>query len=113
MAVSAGPVPAPKPLAQAVHDALSAQTVEGVSARIQLTNHLLEGANLANDGPSGGSSTSQLTSNPLLTGASGRLWVDSNGQARLELQSEKGDTQVLYDGHTLSLYDGSTNTLYR
>ena len=32
---------------------------------------------------------------------------------RLELQSEKGDTQIYYDGHTLSMYDASTNTLYR
>jgi outer membrane lipoprotein-sorting protein len=32
---------------------------------------------------------------------------------RLELQAEKGDTQVIYDGHTLSVYDASTNTLYR
>ena len=32
---------------------------------------------------------------------------------RLELQSEKGDTQILYDGHTVSLYDAATNTLYR
>ena len=32
---------------------------------------------------------------------------------RLELQAEKGDTQILYDGHTVSLYDASTNTLYR
>ncbi len=26
---------------------------------------------------------------------------------RLELQSEKGDTQVIYDGHTLTLYDAA------
>ena len=32
---------------------------------------------------------------------------------RLELQAEKGDTQVLYDGHTLTVYDASSNTLYR
>ena len=32
---------------------------------------------------------------------------------RLELQAEKGDTQVLYDGHTVSIYDAATNTLYR
>ena len=32
---------------------------------------------------------------------------------RLELQAEKGDTQILYDGHTASLYDAATNTLYR
>ncbi len=32
---------------------------------------------------------------------------------RLELQSEQGDTQIFYDGHTVSMYDASSNTLYR
>ena len=32
---------------------------------------------------------------------------------RLELQAEKGDTQVLYDGQTVSMYDAASNTLYR
>jgi outer membrane lipoprotein-sorting protein len=104
-----GPTPPSKPLADAVHDALTAQPVEGVSAQIQLTNHLLEGASLA----SGGGEASQLTSSPLLSGASGRLWISKDGRVRLELQSEKGDTQVYYDGHTLSAYDASSNTLYR
>jgi len=109
LAVGTGPTPPPKPLADAVHDALSAPKTDGVSARIQFTNHLLEGANLA----SGGGEAGQLTSSPLLTGASGRLWLGSEGHARLELQSEQGDTQILYDGHTASLYDAATNTLYR
>jgi outer membrane lipoprotein-sorting protein len=109
LAVGTGPTPPPKPLADAVHDALSAPPLSGVSARIQLTNHLLEGANLA----SGSGEASQLSSSPLLSGATGRLWIGSDGRARLELQSEKGDTQILYDGHDLSLYDASTNTLYR
>jgi outer membrane lipoprotein-sorting protein len=110
LAVGTGPTPPPKPLADAVHDALSASKVSGVSARIQFTNHLLEGANLANGG---GGEAGQLTSSPLLTGATGRLWIGSDGRARLELQSEQGDTQILYDGHTASLYDAATNTLYR
>ncbi len=109
LAVGTGPTPPPKPLADAVHDALSAPKVDGVSARIQFTNHLLEGANLANSG--GG--TGQIGSSPLLTGASGRLWIGANGRARLELQSEQGDTQILWDGKTAELYDASTNTLYR
>jgi outer membrane lipoprotein-sorting protein len=110
-ALSVGPTPPPKPLADAVHDALTAPPVEGVSAQIQLTNHLLEGASLASGG--GGGEASQLTSSPLLSGASGRLWISKEGHVRLELQSEKGDTQVYYDGHTLSMYDASSNTLYR
>lgn len=110
MAVSSGPTPPPKPLAEAIHDAASAPKVDGVSARIQLTNHLLEGANLASGG---GGEASQLSSSPLISGASGRLWIGSDGRARVELQSEKGDTQVLYDGQNVSMYDASTNTLYR
>ncbi len=112
-ALGVGPTPPPKPLPDAVHDALAAgaggNPIQGVSAQIQLTNHLLEGASLA----SGGGEASQLTSSPLLSGASGRLWISKEGRVRLELQSEKGDTQVFYDGHTLSMYDASTNTLYR
>jgi outer membrane lipoprotein-sorting protein len=109
LALGTGPTPPPKPLADAVHDALSAPRVGGVSARIQFTNHLLEGANLAD----GGGEASQLASSPLLSGASGRLWIGADGRARLELQSEKGDMQILYDGHNVSLYDAATNTLYR
>lgn len=109
LAVGGGPTPPPKPLPEAVHDALAAPAVQGVSARIQFTNHLVEGANLA--GGSGGAGG--LASSPLLTGASGRLWIAADGKARLELQSEDGDSQLIYDGHTVSLYDASSNTLYR
>ncbi len=109
LAGGTGPTPPPKPLADAVHDALSAPKVSGVSARIRLTDHLLEGASLAGNG----GEASQLSSNPLISGASGRLWVSPDGHARLELQSEKGDTQILWDGKTAEMYDASTNTLYR
>ncbi|HEV3071176.1 MAG TPA: hypothetical protein VGY76_07120 [Solirubrobacteraceae bacterium] len=109
LAVGGGPTPPPKPLPEAVHDALAAPAVQGVSARIKFTNHLVEGANLASSGGAAG----QLASSPLLTGASGRLWIAADGKARLELQSENGDSQLLYDGHTVSLYDASSNTLYR
>ncbi len=120
--LSTGPVPPPKPLAEAVHDALAggrAQPIQGVSAQIQFTNRLLEGANLASGGSGGGAGGGGggggggLASSPLVTGASGRLWISSDGRARLELQSEQGDSQVLYDGHTVSLYDAASNTEYR
>lgn len=107
-ALGSGPTPPPKPLAQAVHDALAAPPVEGVSAEIKLTDHLLEGANLAS-----GNGAGQLSSSPLLSGASGRLWIAKDGRARLELQAEKGDTQILYDGHEATVYDASSNTLYK
>ena len=41
-----------------------------------------------------------LTSSPLFTGGSGRLWAAKDGRFRLELQDHR-DTQILYDGHTL------------
>jgi outer membrane lipoprotein-sorting protein len=109
LALGSGPKPPAKPLAQAVHDALEAPSVQGVSANIKLTNNLLEGANLA----SGSSQGAGLASSPLLTGGSGRLWISKDGRVRIELQAEKGDTQLIYDGHTISLYDATTNTLYR
>ena len=109
-AVGSGPTPQPKPLAVAVHDALSAPSVQGFSANVKLTNHLLEGVNLASGSSSG---AGQLASSPLLSGASGRLWIANDGRVRLELQAEKGDTQLYYDGHTVSLYDAASNTVYR
>jgi outer membrane lipoprotein-sorting protein len=111
-ALDTGPVPPAKPLSEAIHDALAGaheHPIEGVSAQIQWTNHLLEGANLA----SGGGEAGQLSSSPLISGASGRLWISKEGHVRLELQSEKGDTQIYYDGHTVSMYDASSNTLYK
>jgi len=108
-ALGGGPKPAPEPLADAIHGALSAAPVEGVSANIQYTNHLLEGASLA----SGGGAAGELSQSPLISGASGRLWIGSDGHVRIELQAERGDTEIYSDGHTLSVYDAATNTLYR
>jgi outer membrane lipoprotein-sorting protein len=111
-ALDTGPTPPAKPLAQAIHDALGSagrESIQGVSASVTWTDHLLEGASLA----SGNGNGNELTSSPLIAGASGRLWIAKDGHVRLELQSEKGDTQVLYDGHTLQVYDAATNTLYR
>jgi outer membrane lipoprotein-sorting protein len=110
LALGTRPTPPAKPLPDAVHQALLAPPVEGVTARIQLTDHLLEGANLASGS---GGSAGQLSSSPLLSGGSGRLWIAKDGRARLELQAEQGDTQIYYDGHTVSMYDASSNTLYR
>jgi outer membrane lipoprotein-sorting protein len=114
-ALGTGPTPPPKPLADAIHDALAGadgEPVQGISANIQLTDHLLEGANLTSGGGEG-SGGGELLSSPLVTGGSGRMWVAKDGRVRLELQSEKGDTQVLYDEHTVSIYDAASNTLYR
>jgi hypothetical protein len=109
VAVSTEPVPEPKPLAEAVHDALSAPRVSGVSATIQFDNHLIDTSGLEAQGGA------PSTSSPLLSGASGRLWIAENGRVRVELQSDHGDTQILYDpsSRTVSLYDAAASTLYR
>lgn len=99
-----GPVPPPKSLPVAVHDALSAPAVPGVSARIQFTNNLVSGADVQG-------------TDPLLNGASGRLWASQDGRLRLELQSDlshggTADSQVLVDRRRVTVYDGSSNTAY-
>ncbi|HET8528009.1 MAG TPA: hypothetical protein VFL60_03790 [Gaiellaceae bacterium] len=94
--------PQPKPLAQALHDALAAQPVQGITARIRFTNSLF---------PSG-SILGQVGS-ALMSGASGRLWATADGRGRLELQSDAGDVQVVWNGTELSVYDASSNTVYR
>jgi outer membrane lipoprotein-sorting protein len=103
-ATGGGPVPPPKSLPVAVHDALSAPAVPGVSARIRFTNNLVSGADVQG-------------SDPLLNGASGRLWASPDGRLRLELQSDlshggTADSQVLVDRRRVTLYDGSSNTAY-
>lgn len=102
------PKPAPKPLAQAIHDAITAPKAQGFSAHVKFVNHLIEGANVQDpEGEGGGGS------NPLLSGAEGRVWISDQGQVRLELQSQKGATQILYDDGTLTIYQASGNTLYK
>jgi outer membrane lipoprotein-sorting protein len=98
-----GPTPPPKPLANAVEDALSAPRLPGVSARIQFTNNLIDASSLPG-------------ADPLLAGASGRLWASPSegGRLRLELQSEEagGDTQVLVSDHRFQIYDSGSETVY-
>jgi outer membrane lipoprotein-sorting protein len=98
-ATGGGPTPPPKPLAQAVHDAVTARPVPGVTARITFTNKLIDSSSLQG-------------SDPILTGATGRLWASSDGRLRLELQSDRGDAQITSDGSTLNVYDASSNTVY-
>ena len=95
-----GPTPDPKPLDRAVLDALNAPEVEGVSARVTFTNGLLPAGSLPNGSAS-----------PLAAGAEGRLWVSPQG-ARLELQSEAGDAQIVADGERVTVYDSASETAY-
>src|SRR5215218_5618594 len=95
------PRPDPKPLDRAVHDAITAPPVDGVSARVTFTNGVL---------PSG--SLPQGAASALAAGAEGRLWLAGDGRARLELQSEAGDAQIVADGERLTVYDSSAKTAY-
>lgn len=96
---NSGTKPPPKPLAQAVRDALTAPKVDGVTARVKFTNHLID-------------SSAVIGGGPLLSGASGRLWASSDGKLRIELQSTSGDVQLASDGKSFLVYDGSSNTAY-
>jgi outer membrane lipoprotein-sorting protein len=95
-----GPVPAAKPLPQAIHDALTATEPLGVTARVSFTNNLF---------PSG--ALTGTAGSALMTGASGRLWLNQSG-GRIELQSDAGDVQVVWDQSKVTLYDASSNTAY-
>jgi outer membrane lipoprotein-sorting protein len=94
-----GPVPPRSSLAKALHRALAAPKVNGISARISFTNHLI-------------SSSDILGSDPILTGASGRLWLSSGHRMRLELQSDNGDAQVVVNGRSFWISEPSAHTVY-
>jgi outer membrane lipoprotein-sorting protein len=100
-AVGGATAPPAKPLDQAIYDASRAPAVDGITARIEFTNNLLPSGTL----PEGSAS-------PVLTGASGRLWLTNDGRLRLELQSDNGDAQIAYDGTKFSVYDATSNTAY-
>jgi len=97
-----GPTPPDKPLAEALHDAATADAPAGITARIRFTNNLF---------PSG-ALTGQAGS-ALMSGASGRLWVTNDGRGRLELQSSAGDAQIVWSQDEISVYDASSNTVYK
>jgi outer membrane lipoprotein-sorting protein len=100
-ATGSGPVPAPKPLATAVHDALSAKPVNGITAHIQFTNNLISSANFTGE-----------SIDPILQGASGRLWLSGDHQLRLELQSNNGDAQVVVNKTSFWISDPMSKTVY-
>jgi outer membrane lipoprotein-sorting protein len=98
-----GPKPPAKPLADAVHDALAAPSVPGISASVHFTNDLIDASSLEGK-------------DPILAGATGRLWASpaGGGKLRLELQAEESgnDSQVLVEGRHFQVYDGTTETVY-
>jgi outer membrane lipoprotein-sorting protein len=94
-----GPVPARKPLASAIRSALTAQPVKALSARIQFTDHLIDASDIQG-------------SDPLLGGATGRLWISKDYGMRLELQGDNGDAQVVVSNGSFWIYDPSSKTAY-
>ena len=100
-AAGSGPVPARESLAKALHQAAAAPAVNAISARISFTDNLID-------------STALQGSDPILTGATGRLWLSTTThQLRLELQGQNGDAQVLVKNGAFSIYDPMSNTVYK
>src|SRR5262245_59788361 len=100
-ALSGSDKPDPKPLDRAILDAVNAPPVKGVSARVTFTNGLLPSGSLPNGAGS-----------PLAEGAEGRLWLAGDGRARLELQSDAGDAQIVVGEDRVTVYDSSSETAY-
>jgi outer membrane lipoprotein-sorting protein len=100
-ATGSGPVPKPQPLANAVHQALGAPKVTGISANISFTNNLIDSSDFTGQ-----------SADPILQGASGRLWLSDDGRLRIELQSDNGDAQVVVDKRSFWISDPTQNTVY-
>jgi outer membrane lipoprotein-sorting protein len=98
-ATRGGPVPPKKPLASAIHGALSAPTVSGFSAQVSFTNALIDASNIQG-------------SDPLLNASGGRLWLSPGHGLRLELRGDNGDAEVVLTDKTFSAYDPTSNTFY-
>lgn len=96
-----GSRPPLKPLAQAIHDALAAPDTAGITAKVQFTNKLFPSGSLI-----GGNVSA------LMSGATGRLWLTNDGRGRLELQSDAGDVQIVWNKDKVTAYDASSNTVY-
>ncbi|MGC9220247.1 MAG: LolA family protein [Solirubrobacteraceae bacterium] len=97
-AVGSGPIAPVAPLANALHTALSGKPVTAMSADVTFTNNLFTGSSLG-------------VSDPLINGATGRMWATA-GQLRIELQSSNGDSQIVVHGTRFWVYDPSSNTVY-
>jgi outer membrane lipoprotein-sorting protein len=100
LAGGSGPTPAPKPLAAAVHDGLTAPEVQGITARVKFTNHLIDSSGIHG-------------ASPLLSGGTGRLWLSPGRGLRLELQADgSSDSQIVANQQGFWVYDGNANTVY-
>jgi outer membrane lipoprotein-sorting protein len=99
-ASSSGPVPKPRSLASALHGALVAPAVKGISAKIKFTNGLIDASSFQG-------------SDPLLQGASGRLWLSDDHRLRLELQSTNGDAQIVVNKTKFWISDPAMHIVYQ
>jgi outer membrane lipoprotein-sorting protein len=97
-AIGSGAVPRPEPLAQAIHQGLSARPPAGIYARIKFTDNLIGSSEIEG-------------SDPLLTGGSGRLWLTPH-RLRIEVQGDNGDAQVVVNGSSFWAYDPAANTVF-
>jgi len=101
-ATGTGPVPQAKPLARAVHDALAAQPVKGITADVTFTNHLISSDDLPGE-----------TADPLLQGTRhGRVWLSDDGRLRVELQGDNGDANLVVNKDSFWVSDPMQNTVY-
>ena len=99
-ATSGGPVPKRQGLSGAIHQALKASAVSGITARVSFTDNLIDGSQIQG-------------SDPLLNGGTGRLWMSSAGhELRLEVQGQNGDAQVVVHGRSFRMYDPTSRTAY-
>jgi outer membrane lipoprotein-sorting protein len=95
-----GPAKPPeRSLASAVHGALTAKPVTGVTAQFTVDQHLLAG------------SSQTFSSNPLAAGATGKVWY-GGGHVRLVVKSQLGTTAIAYDGSRVTLYDKKHHVAY-
>jgi len=101
-ATSGGPVPRAKPLASAVHDALTAKPVAGITADVTFTNHLISADDLPGE-----------TADPLLQGTQhGRVWLTNDHRLRIELQGDNGDANLVVNKNSFWVSDPMQNTVY-
>jgi outer membrane lipoprotein-sorting protein len=100
-AAGGGPLPPRESLAQALHQAAAAPSVNGIFARISFTDHLIGSTNIQG-------------TDPILTGGTGRLWLSpATNELRLEIQGDNGDAQVVVKNGTFSIYDPMSNAVYK
>jgi outer membrane lipoprotein-sorting protein len=100
-ATSGGPVPKRQSLSGAIHQALKAHAISGITARVSFTDNLVDSSEVQG-------------SDPLLNGGTGRLWMSNSARAlRLEVQGSNGDAQVVVHGRSFWMYDPTSRTAYK